>query len=279
MSNNLPTIKQNNDMISAVDKLHGISVNTRNTYRYQIQSYLNYCQKNSLPQNIDTVEKWVESSNTTTTANHRISTIKRILKTMYNDLPPIQRIELDDSIKRLDDIKPYKTEKRTKYLTKKEIDKLLLKMPEHISLITEFIFQTGFRIYPTITMKLYKCKKVGGIIEVSNIHKGRKDHTMYITIELFNRIKKYFKGAVYLFEHDGKHYTTRHISAMIAKWSSEILKKRVTAHSIRHSFATYQHIGRGLPITTVQAGLGHSKIDTTMRYTHLKATAKDFGIK
>ena len=67
----------------------------------------------------------------------------------------------------------------------------------------------------------------------------------------------------------GRPITTRHLSRLFHEAAdARGIKKSVTLHTLRHSFATHL-LERDTDIRNIQALLGHEKLETTARYTHV----------
>jgi site-specific recombinase XerD len=59
------------------------------------------------------------------------------------------------------------------------------------------------------------------------------------------------------------------VTRVVRRWATRAgISGRVTAHMLRHTFATHA-LRNGLPLTDLQAQLGHSDAKTTLIYTHL----------
>ena len=67
----------------------------------------------------------------------------------------------------------------------------------------------------------------------------------------------------------GKPMTTRQLSRLFHQTADAAgIKKKVTLHALRHSFASHL-LERDTSIRKIQALLGHDKLDTTARYTRV----------
>jgi site-specific recombinase XerD len=113
--------------------------------------------------------------------------------------------------------------------------------------------------------------------------KGRKDRNVMLSPELLGLLRQWWK--VRPTRHDegvprdqrwlfpgrvpGRPMTTRQLSRLFHQTTDAAgVKKPVTLHSLRHSFATHL-LERGTDIRLIQALLGHEKLDTTARYTRV----------
>ena len=113
--------------------------------------------------------------------------------------------------------------------------------------------------------------------------KGRKDRHVMLPPELLVLLRQWWKvrpkrfdagvpvGERWLFpgRRQGQHLTTRQLSRLFHEAAAAAgITKRVSLHSLRHSFAT-ELLEAGTDIRYIQAVLDHSKLDTTSRYTRV----------
>lgn len=109
--------------------------------------------------------------------------------------------------------------------------------------------------------------------------KGRKDRDVVLPESILGDLRTYYKGArpqVYLFngQHKGQPMARRsiqHALSLILKRTS--IRKSVTMHSFRHSFAVHA-LEMGMDIVTLQHLLGHAHLSTTLIYLKVAEAPK-----
>lgn len=165
---------------------------------------------------------------------------------------------------------------KDKLLSQEEVERLvsglrsrecdgIVTSPKKIALVIEVLNHTGLRISESLEIRQDALKRPRGadFYEVKIRGKGDKERTVMIGVELVKRVKGEFGGDKYLFEHsNGKIYGSSYVSHQIAKAGRIILKKHISAHSLRHSFAT-RKLREGKTLKAVSRYLGHSSTAIT----------------
>ena len=113
--------------------------------------------------------------------------------------------------------------------------------------------------------------------------KGRKDRHVMLPSEVLDLLRQWWKVRPTRYDEGlplterwlfpgrrrSQPLTTRKLSRLFHEAAEAAgIKKAVTLHSLRHSFATHL-FEQGLDIRLIQAVLGHHKLDTTARYTRV----------
>ena len=163
-------------------------------------------------------------------------------------------------------------------LNEAEVAKLLSSVEnmKHKALLMT-IYSGGLRLSEVINLQLKDIDSQRMQILLRQA-KGRKDRYTLLSKKLLPVLRVYvaeYKPRKWLFEGlRGTQYTESSVQAIVKHASLKAgLTKRVTPHTLRHSFATHL-LENGTDLRYIQALLGHESTKTTEIYTHI--TTKGF---
>src|SRR5665213_1324680 len=149
----------------------------------------------------------------------------------------------------------------------------------------------GLRAGEVVRLKVKHIDSAQKIIRVEQ-SKSRKDRNVMLSPDTLDLLRQWWKTRRRGFDstipveerwlfpgrRPGKPMTTRQLNRLFHEAADAAgIRKGVTLHALRHSFATHL-LERGTDIRFIQALLGHDKLDTTARYARV-ATGMIAGIE
>ncbi|MCL2510433.1 MAG: site-specific tyrosine recombinase XerD [Bacteroidales bacterium] len=145
--------------------------------------------------------------------------------------------------------------------------------------MVEMLYGCGLRVSELITLRINDLYFDDGFIRV--IGKGNKERlvpvgalsikavNLYLDYHRLKTIAKKSDREILFLNHRRGRLSRAAIFDLIKKLAQKVgIKKNISPHSLRHSFATHLMEG-GANIRSVQDMLGHASISTTEIYTHL----------
>jgi site-specific recombinase XerD len=165
-------------------------------------------------------------------------------------------------------------EKLPPILHREEVERFLAAVPglrNRVALATAYA--AGLRVGEVAQLKVGSIDSAGMLLHVEDA-KGGKDRYAMLSPQLLEILRGYWRlarPASWLFpgREPGTHISRAALqdACRVARRQSQI-KKRVTAHTLRHSFATHL-LEAGTDIRIIQVLLGHAYVDTTAKYTQV----------
>lgn len=157
------------------------------------------------------------------------------------------------------------------YLERDELERLLeVDMCARDKAIIHMLYSTGCRVAELARLDRYQI--LDG--QVSVLGKGNKHRLVFVSQYAKNALSKYLwtrrdNSPALFINHRKKRLSVSSIERIVREAARAAnIDKRVTPHTIRHTFAT-QLVRNKAPLIAIQKMLGHSSITTTQIYLHV----------
>lgn len=249
-------------------ELKGYSPNTQASYIRNVVAFSQYFSKSPSIMGENEIRDYLHHLITRNLSDSHVNIVHSSLKFLYQTT--LNRSWHDFKIPRS------KVRKRLpEILAESEIKSLLnvtRNLKHHAILMTTYA--AGLRVSEAAQLRIEDIDSNRMAIRV-NQGKGNKDRYTLLSKTNLNILRSYWKEyrpTTWLFPgltYD-KHITTRTIQKVFEKSAQKAsIKKDVSVHSLRHSFATHL-LEAGTDLYHIQRLLGHSSPKTTAVYIHLK---------
>jgi len=180
---------------------------------------------------------------------------------------------------RYDVARPRKHDPLPKVLAREEVSKMLARTEnlKHKCMLM-LLYGGGLRLSEVLELTPEDINSKRMTIKVRR-SKGKKDRVVPLPERLLVPLRNYYRAyepLTWLFEGStvGERYSPRSLQKVVKTAASRAnIERPVTAHMLRHSYATHL-LEAGTDIRYIQEVLGHNSIKTTERYTHVAMSQK-----
>jgi len=259
----------------------GLADNTVKAYLQDVENYIAFIAKELTDCGAQELVTYMthlrKSGGSIETVQRRISGISR-----FYDFLIMERILKTNPVGYIS--KPSKWDKLPVFLNFDEVEKLI-DAPDVSSnlgfrdkVIFETLYSTGMRISELVGLQVGDVDMHREIMKVTG--KGSKQRLVpmygslaermrtYIDIRHNTLVKERDDGWLFL-SRNGKKLNREYVWMLVKKYCERAgVKKNVSPHTLRHSFATHL-LTNGADLRTIQIFLGHSDLSTTQRYTQV----------
>ncbi len=247
-------------------QLKNFSTRTRDLYMHYLLECLRHANVHAPYITEDHVRDYLSSLQQKNTASSTLNTAYSALKLYFGE---VLRRKFFVHIPRSKNPK-----KIPSVLSKKEVSRLIQSTtnPKHHMMIS-LLYGAGLRVSELVHLKMKHFDFDRGLIFLEEA-KGKKDRYTLLPATLKTTFQK--QGLLkqpndFIFTREGsnKGLTTHTIQKIVSHAASTAgIHKHVHPHTLRHSFATHL-LENGTNIRYIQELLGHTKIETTLLYTHV----------
>ncbi len=253
-------------LLEAELKLRGFSSRTVATYLFQNSKFLEFVKKSSNDVTEADIKLYIAYLISNKASSSTITLAKAALKFYYDEILKKGIVDFDT---------PKIRKKLPVVLSKEEVKVLIESAPtEKSKIIIEMLYSSGLRVSECASLKVNDIETEKRIGWVRN-GKGGKDRLFIVSERLLKDLKHYIyrnKPQEYLFEGKKGILTTRNIQHIIKRCAERAgIKKKVSPHTLRHSFATHL-LEAGVDIRKIQELLGHANLQTTQIYTKVSSS-------
>jgi site-specific recombinase XerD len=131
-------------------------------------------------------------------------------------------------------------------------------------------YGAGLRISEAVALRITDIESQRGLLRIEH-GKGQKDRYAMLSPRLLQVLRRYWcatRPPDFLFPswRKDRHLSTTSLQLACREAAARAgIAKRVTVHTLRHSFATHL-LENGTDLRVIQVLLGHTRIETTTRY-------------